>query len=111
VFSALYTDLFFDSKQHLWFALSLGSFSPVVVSGFAASAQEPDAEVMLDDIKNVAAQLEKFKDALAVFPNDGVKTSHVNVLVTFPQVVYLIGFFAGSLSRYDDDQAFFEKRC
>jgi hypothetical protein len=59
----------------------------VVVIGFAAPTQKPGAEVMLDDTKNVATQFRKLEDALAVFPNDGVKTDHVNVIDTFPQVV------------------------
>jgi hypothetical protein len=47
---------------------SLFVLASVIVSGFATPAQKPDAEVMLDDIKNVAAQLVKLKDAMAVFP-------------------------------------------
>jgi hypothetical protein len=69
---------------------SLFVLASVVVSGFAAPAEKPDAGVMLDDIKNVAAHLVKLKDAMAIFPNDGVKTDRVNVFNTSPQVVYLI---------------------
>jgi hypothetical protein len=76
---------------------SLFVLASVVVAGFAAPTQKPDAEVILDDIKNVTAQLVKLKDALAVFPNDGVKTDHVNVLDMFPQIVYLINIFLQDL--------------
>lgn len=72
---------------------SLFVLASVVVSGFAAPAQKPDAEVMLDDIKNVAAKLVKIKDAMAIFPHDGVKIDRVNVVNTLLQVVYLIWIF------------------
>jgi hypothetical protein len=76
---------------------SLFVLASVVVAGFAAPTQKPDAEVILDDIKNVVTQLVKLKGALAVFPNECVKKDHVNVLDMFPQVVYLIWIFLQDL--------------